>query len=464
MAITRGIKSSGGTDFVTGFPIIADESNTDLNTVFSGVNNIIIIDSNVAVGANIGPTKVGDYSLNAAEMQTEVSPGAVGAESLATNLTGELARLRYMIRLLTGGTYWYSKAVAGTGPAVSSTWFTGDIRITSRASADPGWIMLDDGTIGSAASGASTRANADTSDLFAHLWTTYADFICPVSTGRGASAAADYAANKTIRLPLFVARQLGIAGVPAASNEIDYLTGTMGLTGSTPRAGVSTTVFYISPLLSSTVNADYPYRIRFTSGANAGTEHDITAYDGTEHKIIVGVAFGAIPALGDAYVIYPVASQTTLAILPFEQFSGKDDVYNGYTIATTGGTGSGQTRTISDYDGSARLVTVGAAWTTQPDYTTTFSIYKTIPTRTNAERIGSDLIIPTIDSSPNHTHPGEMALGNNATGHQLDTMLPGSHTSGTTYTTIDGAVPSRGNNVSISQYAPTVFVHGQMKL
>ncbi len=37
--------------------------------------------------------------------------------------------------------------------------------------------------------------------LFLHLWTNFANTECPVSSGRGASAAADWAANKDIKLP-----------------------------------------------------------------------------------------------------------------------------------------------------------------------------------------------------------------------------------------------------------------------
>ena len=43
-------------------------------------------------------------------------------------------------------------------------------------------------------------------------------------------------------------------------------------------------------------------------------------------------------------------------------------------VITTGGTGSGQTRTISDYVAATRVVTVSVAWTTAPDATTTFEI------------------------------------------------------------------------------------------
>lgn len=49
-----------------------------------------------------------------------------------------------------------------------------------------------------------------------------------------------------------------------------------------------------------------------------------------------------------------------------------DDFYNGMQIEITGGTGSGQTRTITDYDGDDRLVTVDTNWSTNPD---TDSVY-----------------------------------------------------------------------------------------
>lgn len=67
--------------------------------------------------------------------------------------------------------------------------------------APTGWVRANGRTIGSAASGATERANADTSSLYTLLWNSYSNSVCPVSTGRGASAAADFAANKTITLP-----------------------------------------------------------------------------------------------------------------------------------------------------------------------------------------------------------------------------------------------------------------------
>lgn len=76
------------------------------------------------------------------------------------------------------------------------------------ANAPAGWVKANGGTIGNAASGATTRANADVENLFVHLWSGLTDnTLYPIqdssgsATTRGASAAADYAANKRFPLP-----------------------------------------------------------------------------------------------------------------------------------------------------------------------------------------------------------------------------------------------------------------------
>jgi microcystin-dependent protein len=59
-----------------------------------------------------------------------------------------------------------------------------------------GWFRLNGRTIGSATSGATERANADCEAAFAYLWSKFPSLT--VSGGRGANAAADWAANKNI--------------------------------------------------------------------------------------------------------------------------------------------------------------------------------------------------------------------------------------------------------------------------
>lgn len=89
---------------------------------------------------------------------------------------------------------------------------TGDGKLTFKTVADAGWIMADDGTIGSASSGASNRAHADTQALYTLLWTNINNTYAPVIGGRGASASADFAANKPLTLTRQLGRALAIAG------------------------------------------------------------------------------------------------------------------------------------------------------------------------------------------------------------------------------------------------------------
>jgi hypothetical protein len=76
---------------------------------------------------------------------------------------------------------------------------TGDVKWRYSTGTLAGFVRLNARTIGSASSGATERANADTQALFEFLWN--ADANLAVSGGRGATSAADWAANKTIALP-----------------------------------------------------------------------------------------------------------------------------------------------------------------------------------------------------------------------------------------------------------------------
>lgn len=78
---------------------------------------------------------------------------------------------------------------------------TGDPIWRLRQGLMQGFVRMNENTIGSASSGASEYANAGAQSLFTYLWANLSDSIAPVITGRGASAAADWAANKQITIP-----------------------------------------------------------------------------------------------------------------------------------------------------------------------------------------------------------------------------------------------------------------------
>lgn len=94
---------------------------------------------------------------------------------------------------------------------------TGDWLFTTKTGTRSGFVRANGRTIGSASSGATERANADTEDLYAFLWDNHADGICAVTSGRGASAAADFAANKPIAL--FDCRSAGPMGLDDMGNS-----------------------------------------------------------------------------------------------------------------------------------------------------------------------------------------------------------------------------------------------------
>lgn len=96
--------------------------------------------------------------------------------------------------------------------AVTMSPRVGDIKAALSATAPPGYLAMNDGSIGSPTSGATTRANVDTFPLYSMLWNSISNTWAPVSTGRGASAVADFQANKTLTMPASLGRALAGAG------------------------------------------------------------------------------------------------------------------------------------------------------------------------------------------------------------------------------------------------------------
>lgn len=138
--------------------------------------------------------------------------------SVHSTLTGsDLHESKGVATALAGEVYVTDGAGSGVWTPASSVitntaFTTGDTKTTLKTSPDASWIFWATGTIGDGSSGASIRANADTSALFLLLWNGYANTICAVSSGRGISAAADYAAHKTIALPPGDGIVSGVAG------------------------------------------------------------------------------------------------------------------------------------------------------------------------------------------------------------------------------------------------------------
>lgn len=157
--------------------------------------------------------------------------------------------------------------------------------------APAGWVRCAGRTLGSASSGASERANADCQALFLHLWT--ADSTLAVSGGRGASAAGDWAANKTIALPDY--RERLAAGLATMGNSAAGLIAnglvdggeTSSILGAT--AGASAVTLTTAQMPSHThgngtlkaPNHGHPYRVSRTDGNTSQTDGQLVLRSGT---------------------------------------------------------------------------------------------------------------------------------------------------------------------------------------
>ena len=126
--------------------------------------------------------------------------------------------------------------------------------------------------------------------------------------------------------------------------------------GATNTDWTATTITLTSPKYAFTLNTTTPSGT-ITPSSIDGTS-DVTA---SQHVFHDGESDTAQAGGANTITLHSGASSN-------------DDIYNGSTIKITGGTGSGQTRIISDYVHSSKVATVSENWTTQPDNTSTFTI------------------------------------------------------------------------------------------
>jgi hypothetical protein len=96
--------------------------------------------------------------------------------------------------------------------AITLTPRPGDTKTSLSTGSGQGWIPMNDGSIGNVGSGASTIASAQAFQLYKTLWDGISNTWAPVSTGRGATAIADFLAGKTLTLARTLGRVIGNSG------------------------------------------------------------------------------------------------------------------------------------------------------------------------------------------------------------------------------------------------------------
>jgi len=171
-------------------------------------------------------TLVRPSNWNAAHA-TSISTGKiVGRLSAGVGAFEEIALSAYMADLLSS-----TDAAALAGKL--GLFETGDVKYTFKATASAGWVLIQGGTgtpgntIGNAASGAVSRANADCLALFTLVYNSCSDAIAPVSGGRTGNPTNDFNANKTIRIPNLVGRSPIGAGGATNDGTTNKILGTL---------------------------------------------------------------------------------------------------------------------------------------------------------------------------------------------------------------------------------------------
>jgi microcystin-dependent protein len=148
-------------------------------------------------------TLVRPSNWNAAHTTSIATNKLVGRTSPGTGSFEEIDISDYMAAALAAADADELQVLLGVGFAKS-----GDIKLSLDAAVPAGWIWWSgSASLGKAASGA-TYAGAQYETLYTTLWNSVLDTYAPVSSGRGASGAADFAAGKVLTMPQFSGRTL----------------------------------------------------------------------------------------------------------------------------------------------------------------------------------------------------------------------------------------------------------------
>lgn len=216
-----------------------------------------ILDSNVTTAKIANNAVTSDKIANDSITSDKIATGAVGTNEIADGSVGasELANDAVTTVKILDGNVTLAKLAAAVQAFLIPT---GSVSAYVGTSAPTGWLLCSGATIGSASSGATARANADTQTLYELLWNAIGNTELPIQnssgvpTTRGASAASDFGDNK--RLPLPDLRGRVIAGQDdMGGTSADRLTGlTGGLNGDTMGAtgGAESHVLTVAQLAS----------------------------------------------------------------------------------------------------------------------------------------------------------------------------------------------------------------------
>jgi len=248
-------------------------------------------------------------------------------------------------------------------------------------------------------------------------WTQSADTLIvvhpdlqPIKIVRGASDSSWTATTITFdSIPKYAFNQAfnNPVAVLTSSSVSGNVVLTTGATG-TAQAGSSNTITLAAT--SSDIDDIYNnFTISITDGTGSGQSKTISNYVGSTKVATVSSNWTTNPDNTSKYSIEgrvfhngrsnTAQAGTSSSITLDASASSVNDIYNGSSITITSGTGSGQTRTISNYVGSTKVATVSTNWTTTPNSTSQFTIESQVNQYINVTPQGRARITKYISST-----------------------------------------------------------------
>lgn len=136
--------------------------------------------------------------------------------------------------------------------------------------------------------------------------------------------------------------------------------------------------------------------------------------------------------------------------------SATNNLYDGCTVSIYGGTGAGQTRTITAYNGTTKIATVDYAWTTNPDATSTYAVKQADNAALNASLQTTAASVQGNVTGSVASVTGAVTVGanNDKTGYSLTQAFPTNFSA--LAITLGGAVTVGTNNDKTGYTASTV--------
>lgn len=294
--------------------LMAQKRDLDYLTA-AGTGNAITLTPDPALGAYEATKKIRFRVTAANTAAVTVNVSGLGARGLKRGNGTDLSSGDLFVGLIVEA-YDNGTEYRITSPSYfpGEAWSTGDAKLTFKTAADATWVLANDGSIGNGSSGATTRANVDTEALFTLLWNNIADAWCPVydSSGskvaRGANAAADFAANRRLRLSRVLGRAIAVAGLGKWEEIFTADAGTDVLTvpsnfslytgavvqasnsgGALPGGLAAATNYYVIRLGATTLKL-----ATSLANAHAGTAIDITSAGTGTHTLTMSLTSRAL--------------------------------------------------------------------------------------------------------------------------------------------------------------------------